>query len=131
MIKYVAIALPGLESLLVVQRVHLYVLPQDAPLSEKQFETLVTPEVMEKYPTGRILGWFDSTQTLVNSSDIKVGFDEPRKQPRNRRKRPHFSDIERLLRYQTGEGAVDKQGKKREKSQTEGWLDVIKNLDVR
>jgi len=123
MIKFVAIAY-GTECV-IVQRVR-YSEPAHtkvAPIEHRQFEILAAPAVMKKYPAGKILGWFEMASSSV---DIEI---EPitvhavvseRPQPRNRRSRPRFSDLER---------AVDRTEKKRKRSpdQTQGWIDVIKN----
>jgi hypothetical protein len=96
MIRYCAIALnnPG-EDLLVVQRVII----NPEALENRQFEILAAPAVKEKFPNGRILGWFDSHQAVYNSSDIKLGTLAPpiRTEPRNRRKKGRISDIKRAV----------------------------------
>ncbi len=40
----------------------------------RAIELMATPVVKERYPTGKIIGWYDNYEQRYNSGDIEVGY---------------------------------------------------------
>lgn len=85
MIRYCAVGVEKGEDdggkLLIMQRVHLFERAHNKTekLTPRKFEFLAAPAVLERHPTGKIIGWFDSFLPLYNSSDVEVSllYEQP------------------------------------------------------
>jgi len=60
------------EKVLFLQRVRVW--NDGRELGPRAIELVATPVVQERYPDGKIVGWYDNYEQRYNSGDIEVGY---------------------------------------------------------